>query len=122
MDRQDVATATLAALRAVAERRVDRFCTIVHTNHGMPVEVVERFRELGPAWCEAQLPGARELLEKYTIPLPDKVEQHDLTEAERRLGWSPAVGFLDFLRDLQARDARGEDVTALWVPGELPSA
>ncbi len=121
VDRQDVATATLAALQAVVERRVDRFCTIVHTNHGMPIEVVERFRELGPAWCEAQLPGARTLLEKYTIPLPETVEQHDLTEAERRLGWRPAVGFLDFLRDLQARDARGDDVTGLWVPGELPS-
>ena len=121
VDRQDVATATLAALCAVAERRVDRFCTIVHTNHGMPAEVVERFRELGPAWCEAQVPGARQLLEKYTIPLPDTVEQHDLTEAERVLGWQPRVGFLDFLRDLQARDARGEDVAALRVLGELPA-
>ncbi len=121
VDRQDVATATLAALRAVLERRVDRFCTIVHTNHGMPADVVEHFRELGPEWCETQLPGARQLLEKYNIPLPEKVEQHDLTEAERLLGWRPAVGFLHFLRDLQARDARGEDVAALWVPGELPA-
>ncbi len=79
------------------------------------------FRELGPAWCEAELPGARQLLEKYNIPLPDKVEQHDLAEAERRLGWRPDVGFLDFLRDLQGRDARGDDVTGLWVPGELPA-
>ncbi len=121
VDRQDVATATLAALRAVVERRVDRFCTIVHTNHDMPADVAERFRELGPAWCETQLPGARQLLEKYNIPLPDQVEQHDLSEAERRLGWKPQVGFLDFLRDLQRRDASGEDVTALRVPGELPS-
>ena len=121
VDRQDVATATLAALRAVAERRVERFCTIVHTNHGMPADVVERFRALGPAWCEAQVPGARQLLEKYTIPLPDTVEQHDLTEAARVLGWQPRVGFLDFLRDLQARDARGEDVAALRVLGELPA-
>jgi hypothetical protein len=50
------------------------------------------------------------------------VEQHDLSEAARVLGWRPAVGFLDFLRDLQARDARGEDVSALRVPGELPRA
>ena len=121
VDRQDVATATMAALHAVAERRVDRFCTIVHTDHGMPADVVEHFRDLGPAWCEAQLPGARQLLEKYDIPLPDTVEQHDLTEAERVLGWKPRIGFLDFLRDLQARDARGEDVMALRVPGELRS-
>ncbi|HSH80959.1 MAG TPA: NAD(P)-dependent oxidoreductase [Herpetosiphonaceae bacterium] len=121
VDRQDVATATLAALRAVVERRVDLFCMIVHTNHGMPANVVEHFRELGPEWCESQVPGARRLLEKYNLPLPEKVEQHDLTEAERVLGWRPAVGFLHFLRDLQARDARGDDVTALWVSGELPA-
>lgn len=121
VDRQDVATATLAALRAVMEHRVDLFCTIVHTNHGMPANVVEHFRELGPEWCEGQVPGARRLLEKYNIPLPEKVEQHDLTETERRLGWRPAVDFLDFLRDLQARDARGEDVEALFVPGQLPT-
>ena len=54
--------------------------------------------------------------------LPERVEQHDLSEAARVLGWRPAVGFLDFLHDLQARDARGEDVSALRVPGELPPA
>ncbi len=121
VDRQDVATATVAALRAVTERRVGLFRTIVHTNHGMPADVVERFRELGPDWCEEQVPGARRLLEHYRIPLPERVEQHDLSDAERVLGWRPAVGFLDFLGDLQARDARGDDVVNLWVRGELPS-
>ncbi len=120
VDRRDVATATVAALHAVAERRVDLFRTIVHTNHGMPHEVVQDFRALGPDWCEAQLPGARRLIEKYSIALPETVEQHDLSEAERALGWKPRIGILEFLRDLQARDARHEDVSALVVPGELP--
>ncbi|MDF2439379.1 MAG: UDP-glucose 4-epimerase [Abditibacteriota bacterium] len=119
VDRRDVATATLAALEAVAQRRVKLFRTIVHTQHGMPAEVVGNFRELGPDWCEQQVPGARQLLEKYRIELPQKVEQHDLSEAQRVLGWTPAIGFLEFLRDLQRRDARGEDVTQLHVPGGL---
>lgn len=121
VDRGDVAAATLAALRAVTERRVDLFRTIVHTDHAMPPEVVEHFRERGADWCEERVPGARRLLATYAIPLPERVQQHDLAEAERVLGWKPTVGFVDFLRDLKARDARNEDVASLWVAGELPS-
>lgn len=121
VDRSDVASATLAALRATLDRRVERFCTIVHTDHHMPPEVVTDFRGLGPDWCEQQLPGARRLIEKYAMTLPVTVEQHDLSAAARDLEWRPAVDFLSFLRDLAERDARGEDVRALRVPGELPA-
>lgn len=120
VDRSDVAAATLAALRAAIERKVELFRTIVHTNHGMPPAVVDDFRRLGPDWCEQQVPGARELIDQYELQLPARVEQHDLSEAERILGWRPKISFLDFLRDLKARDARGEDVRALIVPGALP--
>lgn len=120
VDRADVATATLAALRAALDRQVDLFQTIVHTNHGMPEEVMADFLHLGPDWCEAQVPGAKQLIEKYALNLPDTVEQHDLSEAAQILGWKPAIGFVEFLHDLQARDAQGEDVRSLWVPGELP--
>ena len=119
VDRSDVATATLAALRATLARTVELFCTIVHTNHGMPAEVVADFPQLGPDWCGAQMPGAKRLIEKYALDLPDKVEQHDLSEAARILGWRPAIGFVEFLSDLKERDARGEDVAALRVPGGL---
>lgn len=122
VDRSDVASATLAALRATLERRVELFQTIVHTNHGMPPEVVADFRGLGPAWCEAQLPGSRELIEKYGLVLPDSVEQHDLSEAARLLGWKPAIGFMEFLRDLKERDARGEQVSTMRVSGALPQS
>lgn len=119
VDRSDVGTATLAALRATLGRTVELFCTIVHTDHGMPAEVVADFQRLGPDWCEAQVPGAKQLIEKYALKLPDKVEQHDLSEAARTLGWRPAIGFVEFLSDLKERDARGEDVAALHVPGGL---
>jgi len=120
VDRRDVAAATVAALRAVVDRRVDLFTTIVHTAHGMPAPVVADFRTRGPDWCDERVPGGRDLLRKYSILLPERVEQHDLSEAARVLGWTPSVGFVDFLRDLKARDERGEDVAALWVPSELP--
>ncbi len=120
VDRADVAAATAAALEATLDRRVDLFGTIVHTDHHMPPEVVADFQGLGPDWCEQQQPGARRLIEKYGLNLPATVEQHDLSAAARDLGWRPAVNFLTFLRDLSERDARGEDVRALRVPGELP--
>jgi len=121
VDRSDVASATLAALHATLDRRVEQFCTIVHTDHHMPPEVVADFRGLGPDWCEQQMLGARRLIEKYDLTLPATVEQHDLSAAERDLEWRPAVDFLSFLRDLAERDARGEDVHTLQVPGELPA-
>jgi hypothetical protein len=45
-----------------------------------------------------------------------------LAGAARVLGWTPAIGFIEFLEDLEARDARGEDVAAPWVPGSLAGA
>ncbi|MBC8103646.1 MAG: NAD(P)-dependent oxidoreductase, partial [Cytophagales bacterium] len=104
---------------AASERRIGLFRTIVHTNHGMPEEVIRDFRTHGSAWSDAQVPGAGALIEKYGLNLPESVEQHDLGEAERLMGWRPAVGFQEFLQDLKARDARGEDVANLWSPGSL---
>lgn len=120
VDARDVASSTVAALGAVLDRRIGLFMTIVHTDHGMPSEVVSDFAGLGPDWCEEHVTGAKGLISKYGLTLPQQVEQHDLSEARRLLGWTPCVGFLDFLRDLKERDARGEDVASLWAPGRLP--
>ncbi len=122
VDRSDVAAATLAALRATIDHKVGLFGTIVHTDHGMPADVIDDFRRRGPDWCESRLPGARGLIEKYALVLPERVEQHDLSEAATTLGWRPRIGFIEFLRDLQDRDRRGEDVAALNVPGALAAA
>ena len=122
VDRRDVAAATIAALRAAIASQIGLFRTIVHTDHHMPPEIMRDFQHGGVEWCEVQVPGAKALLEKYAISLPVSVEQHDLSEASRLLGWAPQIGFIEFLRDLKARDARGEDVAKLWAPGQLPPA
>lgn len=122
VDVRDVAGASVASLYSGLAGRYGRFMTIVHTAHGMPEEVVRDFRTNGLDWCEAQVPGSVQLLEKYDLvkDLPTSVEQHNLSEAERLLDWRPTVGFREFLQDLQARDARGEDVRSLWADGRLP--
>ncbi len=120
VDRRDVASSTVASLKGALERKIGLFMTIVHTDHGMPGEVVRDFRGLGPDWCEARVPGAKGLIEKYGLTLPGSVEVNDLSEARRLLGWKPRFGFVEFLEDLKARDAREEDVRALWAPGQIP--
>ena len=120
VDARDVGAANVAALEAALNKSIGLFSSIVHTDHKMPAEVVADFRQFGPDWCELQVPGARDLMGKYDLELPAQVEQHDLGEAAQKLGWTPQVSFVDFLRDLQAREARGEDVRALWAPGRLP--
>ena len=119
VDARDVASSTVASMEAALDGRIGLFRTIVHTAHGIPPEIVNDFRSHGTGWCESQVPGARTLLQKYAIALPERVEQHDLSEAERLTGWRPAVGFVQFLQDLKERDSRGEDVKALWSSGSI---
>lgn len=121
VDRRDVAAATVAALQATVDRRVELFGTIVHSDHGMPAEVSADFGHLGRAWCEEQVPGSTALLDEYGIALPDRVEQHDLSEAAKRLDWRPRFDIADYLADLSDRHARGEDIRALWAPGQIPA-
>ena len=122
VDRRDVADATVAAVQAAAAKRIKLFRSIVHTDHGMPEAVRADFRRQGPDWCEAQVPGSARWLKEYDISLPDSVEQHDLSEARTLMGWQPKYGFVEFLRDLESRVARGEDVRALWTPSDLSRA
>ena len=120
VDRRDVAASNVAALDAAASKRFGLFQTVIHTDHHMPPEVARDFSNYGLEWCETQVPGAGELIAKYGLSLPRDIEQHDMSEAERLMGWAPKIGFAEFLRDLQSRDARGEDMTKLWAPGQLP--
>ncbi|GLX70679.1 hypothetical protein MU1_50250 [Paenibacillus glycanilyticus] len=121
VDRRDVASATVMALEAAAAEAFGLFRTIIHTNHGMPENVRSHFAKLGPEWCEQQIPGITKLLELYNIALPDEVEQHDLSEAKRIIGWEPRVGFIEFLRDLQLRHEQSLEIHGLVVPSELPN-
>lgn len=119
VDRRDVATATVAAVRAAVEKRFRLFRTIVHTHHGLPEWVQNDFKKYGLDWCKKRVPEAEDLIKKYDISLPDVIEQHDLSDAKKTLGWQPAIGFIQFLEDLKERDARGENVHALWTPSDL---
>lgn len=122
VDRRDVAAATVASVEAALAGRVSYFMTIVHHQLGAPADVVNDFGRRGQAWLEAQVPGATRLMQKYDFKLPERLEQHDLSEAAKLLHWKPEVNFLSFMRDLQRREAAGEDVTQLWTTGEIPTS
>ena len=119
VDVADVATATLAALDAAMAGRVELFTTIVHSDHAMPPHVRDDFAVLGLDWCEAQVPGSADLLRRYEVDLPGRVEQHDLSAARDRLGWTPGVGATAALEDFVRRVNGGEDVRRLTVHGGL---
>lgn len=119
VDAEDVAASNVASVTAGLAGKFGLFRTIVHSNHGLSDDARADFAAHGKAWCEARLPGSAALIEKYGLSLPQGVEQHDLSEAETILGWTPKVSFLTFLKDLAAREARGEDIRALWSPGSL---
>jgi nucleoside-diphosphate-sugar epimerase len=119
VDARDVAASNVAAIKHGLAGGFGVLRTVIHTNHGMSADVVADFRTHGAAWCEAQVPGSVALLTKYGITFPDRVEQHDLSEAESVLGWTPKINFTTFLQDLTKREARGEDIRALWAPGTL---
>ncbi|GMK46972.1 hypothetical protein PghCCS26_41010 [Paenibacillus glycanilyticus] len=121
VDRRDIASATVKALEAAAAEKFGLFQTIIHTSHGMPEPIRADFARLGADWCEQQVPGSAKLLDSYGIELPQEVEQHDLSEAKRVMGWQPRVGFIDFLRDLKLRDEQGLRIRGLVVPSELPN-
>ena len=89
VDRSDVARATIASLRAALDRRFGLFTTIVHTDHGIPADVLAEFPGLGPDWLEGQVPGAKDLIVKHDLPLPERVELHDLSEASDDPGLAP---------------------------------
>ncbi len=120
VDARDVAASNVASVAAALKGDLGVFRCVIHTDHHLPPEVRANFRDFGPDWCESQLPGSRALIEKYDFDLPVEVEQHDLSEAYDKLGWTPQFGFVEFLSDLQTRDSRGDDVRALWAPGQFP--
>ncbi len=120
VDARDVGAANVAAVQAALKGDLGLFRSVIHTAHGLPPEVEADFAAHGPDWCESKLPGARDLIAKYGLDLPEKVEQHDMSEAADKMGWKPQFGFLEFLGDLKARDARGEAVRTLHAPGQLP--
>lgn len=122
VDVRDIATATAAATEAALAGRIDLFSTIVHSDHALPKEVQDDFTTHGAAWAESRLPGATALIERHQLALPDRVEQHDLSAAADLLGWRPQHDFIEFLEDLQRREAAGEDVNDLWAPGRIPAS
>ncbi len=121
VDLRDVAAATVAALDAALAQRVTLLTTVVHHRLGAPPEVAMNFARHGPAWLDAQQPGATALLRAHGIELPAVVEQHDMSEAARLLGWQARINILDFVRDLSLRVQRQENVRELWAPGCLPT-
>ena len=120
VDVRDVAAANVASLSAGIDGRYTIISSVVHTDHGIPPVVLQNFQTYWEVWCEQVVAGSTELIDAYGIDIPTEVEQHDLSKVNALTGWKPAIGFPEFLMDLQQRHRRGEDVRSLWAPGRIP--
>ena len=104
VDRRDVTEITALAaendtigLEAFPAMRDDPFT----------LEDVQRWRTNREAVLERHVPGARGLVERYTIDLPEEIGPPDISIAKERLGYKPRHNFVTFLRDLAEHDGRG---------------
>ena len=122
VDVRDIAASNVAAVSAGMAGRYTIFSSVVHTDHGIPPVVLQKFPTYWEVWCEQVVPGSTELIDAYGIDIPAEVEQHDLSKMYALTGWKPTIGFPAFLTDLQLRHRRGDDVCNLWAPGRIPEA
>lgn len=101
--------------------RAARALLDLDASHQRSVTVIQSV--LGETWIarERKLRALRPLPTFLLLDDPEHAEaqSRDVGEAERLTGWTPRVGFIEFPRDLQARDARDEDMRGLWSPGLL---
>lgn len=110
VDRRDVAGAVIQAMRKVVEGdlALDWF-EVIRDNPFTP-EDRKRYEQEPLAVVEEYWPGSMELVEKYGVRLPGRVNVRDLSKTKDVLGFQPRYNFGTFLEELRERDRRGAPV------------
>lgn len=78
-------------------------------------EDVQRWRNSRETVLERHVPGARVLVERYTIDLPEEIAPPNISIAKERLSYKPRYTFVTFLQDLAEHDGRG--TAREWLAG-----
>ena len=78
-------------------------------------EDVRGWRSNRETVLERHVPGARELIERYTIDLPEEIALPDIAIAKERLGYTPRHNFVTFLQELAEHDRCG--TAPEWLAG-----
>jgi len=107
VDRRDCVEATLAALDAVIEGRARLSACTVLASHPFTDEERERFGADASAIVSRYWPGFEDLLERYRLKFPEKLQRPDTGAAEGDRAWECRYNFGTFLEELRRKDDRG---------------
>jgi nucleoside-diphosphate-sugar epimerase len=82
-------------------------------------EDVEAWSRDPAAVLERYVPGARDLVGRYTLDLPDAIGIPDISATKEKLGYRPRYNVITFLQELADRDAHGDAATWLEQESEV---
>lgn len=107
VDRRDVVD---IAATAVENETIEYEALPVMREDPFTPEDVEQWADDPASVLERHLPGARTLVERYGLDLPDRITPPDIGLSRERLGYRPRHNFITFLRELAERDREGNAV------------
>ena len=112
VDRRDVHQ---AAALAVDNETVEYGVFVVLQDMLYTPADVEAWPDDPAAVLERHVPGARGLVERYAISLPERISPPDTAPTREALGYRPRYTFLGFLRELADHDTAGYATS--WLDG-----
>jgi nucleoside-diphosphate-sugar epimerase len=78
-------------------------------------EDVQRWPDDPGGVLDRHIPGARVLVERYGLELPEEISPPDVTASKEQLGYRPRYNAISFLRELAEHDRRG--TAREWLAG-----
>jgi hypothetical protein len=127
VDREDVLDCIQLAIEKLspelaAGAEPEAVIAVAHRANAFTVEQIEGWEADPVSACERifgqQVPGIRNLLEKYRLKITRRPEVVDLGDTPQTLGYAPQRHFGTFLEDLARLDAEGGEtaVAAMRCP------
>ena len=110
VDRRDVLQ---VVARAVENEEVECEAFPVAREDPWTPEDIAEWPSDPAAVLERHLPGARHLVERHSLDLPESIRSFDISATKEKLGYQPRYNFLTFLRELAEHDRAGD--AAAWL-------
>lgn len=110
VDRRDVIA---AAVLAVANDSVACEAFSILREDPWTPDDVQAWPQDPAAVLERHVSGARQLVERYGLSLPERIGPNDVAATKEKLGYQPKYNFITFLRELAERDDLGD--AAEWL-------
>ncbi len=108
VDARDCVNATMCAVDLLSKGS-DLFGHFaVSPDHGLPDENLASFGRRYKGILSSMNATWPNLIDRYSIDIPDAVTQYDISSTQAALGFHPSFNFLTFLEELERRERSGE--------------